>query len=267
MKNCKKILFTLVSIIMLVMINTSLASARAHSSSSSSSSSSSRSYRRYYYDHDSNLKSDTSGFTEFALIIIIIFLIIYIKFNPFTRKKIPKAKFLKNIDIINKDCLTISNSISHKRNYWNEYELSKRVENTFYRVENAWSDMDIDSISSYLTPGIITAFKSEIDTLASKGKQNVLKNITLIDSKLIGVRLEKNDAKDMAYFLIKGSMKDYICKLNKKNTKKLVTTSKFIEVWKFVRKDETWVLDEIINKEDFPYRENEFNVIDNYNLL
>ena len=273
MEKFKKILFTFTSIIILLVINTSIVFARANSGSSGGySGGSSSSYSDDNVNWNESKSTNVSGLLSIsAIIVLLLFLFIYIyitfDLHYYVKKRIQQIKFLKRTDSSNKYCLTIAKKISIDRKYWSIYELNKRVENSFYRIENAWSNMDIDSVSSYLNSSIMTSFKRKIHLLEIEGKQNILENITLINSILIGMKREKNDTKDLAYFLINGSMRDYVCRIDRKPIKKLAPINKFIEVWKFARKDGAWVLDEIINEEKFPYREKEFNVIDNFNLL
>ena len=73
----------------------------------------------------------------------------------------------------------------------------------------------------------------------------------LINLKPISIYDDEDDSKDLIWFYIKGKMVDYI--INTETNEKIEGndySKSFVEFWKFVKKDNKWVLAKILQKDE-----------------
>ena len=82
-------------------------------------------------------------------------------------------------------------------------------------------------------------------------EENVLKNIQLLDHKIVSVHDFQENEKDSFWVYIKGKMIDYTVDMETKEIKEGSTKpSEFIEYWRFLRNKDTFLLDGIAQKEE-----------------
>ena len=84
-------------------------------------------------------------------------------------------------------------------------------------------------------------------------KRNILKKIKLINLKPVSVIDDEDNSKDLIWFYIKGSMVDYTINTI---TNEIIDGNNsifgipFVEYWKFVRKNDKWVLSKILQADE-----------------
>lgn len=148
------------------------------------------------------------------------------------KKNSVSKKLIRELERIDKD--------------WNYGELKNRVEESFYKIQEAWTKRDIDIATNYVSKDLYSLHKSKIEWMKVRHEINVLKGVRLISALPIGVIDLEDESEDSIWFYIKGSMADYYIddrdggyiKGNKRR-------EGFEEYWKFIRSWDTWVLDEI----------------------
>ncbi len=171
-------------------------------------------------------------------IIIAPFVIIYQAIvNSRLKKKHKKAK-------------QMISEISQKDKMWNYRTLIARVEETFFKVQKAWTDRDQDYAKDCMTNRIYNKHKIQTDEMIDNGTINVLERVNLIESTIYSISDYKDDSLDTFSVRIKASMLDY--HINE-NTKDVVSgdsskATTFAEIWTFVREEDKWMLDEIDQK-------------------
>jgi predicted lipid-binding transport protein (Tim44 family) len=147
----------------------------------------------------------------------------------------------------NRQCKDLTARLEAFDPMWNMDAISARVEETYFKVQEAWAARDQDIAKDYMSPRLYAKHKAQTDQMIREGRRNVLENVNLKQAKVIGVRDLRDDAKDRFWVHLKGSMVDYTVN---DTTGGVVAGSmgkaeNFTEIWSFVRGEKGWVLDEI----------------------
>lgn len=205
-------------------------SSGGHSSSGSSSRSGTSGRRGY-----SNPIVNIISYILFALIFFTSAIILYFKI---LRASFNSKKSLRLLD--NKDIT------------WKYKTIEKRVIETFYIVQEAWTNNDMEKAKDYMAKDLYESFKIKLEWMDINNRRNVLKKIKLVNLKPVSVYDDKDDKKDLIWFYIKGKMIDYTIDTNTRNITNGNTKNRsFVEFWKFVKNnDNVWVLSEIIQEDE-----------------
>ncbi len=89
----------------------------------------------------------------------------------------------------------------------------------------------------------------------------MFKKIKLLNAKPVGLQHYKDNSKDVIWFYIHGLMIDYT--INEKTTQVVdgkTRNSSFIEYWKFIKKNDSWVVD-LIMQEDEVHIDRDFVIV------
>jgi len=130
---------------------------------------------------------------------------------------------------------------------WNHRRMSARIEETFLKVQKAWTERDQNLAKDCMSERIYIKHKMQTDEMLVNGRKNVLAKVNLKEAMIISVSDYKDDSKDSFSAHIKGSMIDYdiddktSAVLSGDNSK----IESFKEIWHFIRAGNKWVLDEI----------------------
>ena len=202
------------------------------SHSSSGGSSSSRHYGRRGYS------SPLSNIISAIIFILILFASTIILYFKVLRASFNSKRYLRLLD--NKD-----STFKYKT-------IEKRVIETFYVVEEAWTNNDMVKAKDYMDKDLYENFKSKLEWMDINNRRNILKKIRLVNLKPVSVYDDKDDNKDLIWFYIKGKMIDYIVDTKTKSIVSGDTKNKsFVEFWNFVKNDNNnWVLSEILQEDE-----------------
>lgn len=204
-------------------------SGGSHSSSGGSSSSGHYGRRGYSNPIVNIIFYIIFAFALFASAIILYFKVLRASFNS--------KRYLRLLD--NKDIT------------WKYKNIEKRVIETFYIVEEAWTNNDIEQARDYMDKDLYESFRIKLEWMDVNNKRNVLKKIRLVNLKPVSVYDDKDDNKDLIWFYIKGKMIDYIIDTKTKSIVSGNTKNRsFVEFWKFVKNDDKWVLSEILQEDE-----------------
>ncbi|HOD41184.1 MAG TPA: TIM44-like domain-containing protein, partial [Candidatus Wallbacteria bacterium] len=136
------------------------------------------------------------------------------------------------------------------------YELKERVKEVFMRVQEAWSEREPSYAESYVSQRLFYKHQRQIEDMLHKQEKNILKNINIIDVKIVEVAGGGNGLEPDGYggggrmkTIIRASMIDYVID---ENTGRIVdgdeyAPDEFCEQWNFVYEDDGWIADEIIS--------------------
>lgn len=202
------------------------------SHSSSGGSSSSRHYGRRGYS------SPLSNIISAIIFILILFASTIILYFKVLRASFNSKRYLRLLD--NKDIT------------WKYKTIENRVIETFYVVEEAWTNNDMVKAKDYMDKDLYENFKSKLEWMDINNRRNILKKIRLVNLKPVSVYDDKDDNKDLIWFYIKGKMIDYIVDTKTKSIVSGDTKNKsFAEFWKFVKNENNkWVLSEILQEDE-----------------
>ena len=136
-------------------------------------------------------------------------------------------------------------------NAWKYKDISSTVEKGFLAIQRAWANMDMSTASQYMSEELLSSFETKLSWMEYKGQKNVLDKIKLLKALPVAVNDDIDNSRDYIWFYIKGRMVDYTIDTS---TKEIVDGSKhassFVEYWQFVRKDDNWVLNCILQKDE-----------------
>lgn len=141
--------------------------------------------------------------------------------------------------------------LDDKDKSWNYRNIEQQVISTFYSVQESWTNMDMSASKEYMADDLYETFNTKLEWMQMGNKRNILKKIKLINLKPISIYDDEDDSKDLIWFYIKGKMVDYI--INTETNEKIDGndySKSFVEFWKFVKKDEKWVLAKILQKDE-----------------
>ena len=131
-------------------------------------------------------------------------------------------------------------------NAWKYENILSDVKDAYYSVQNAWTNMDMSTAKDHMEESLLVDFQLKLDEMERLHERNVLEKIKLIKAVPVYVYDNENNENDFVWFYIKGSMIDY--KINTDTQKKVSGTKhkvRFVEYWKFVRREDKWVLSKI----------------------
>lgn len=147
-------------------------------------------------------------------------------------------------------CISDINELSKSDYNWNYENIKKNIEEAFYKVQSAWMERDQDIAKEYMSDKLYSKHKLETENMKLRREKNILENLTLLG--VIPRSVQNNEGTDMdcIWFEIRAKAKDYTINedTNKVIQGKYRRCNQFTEYWKFTRKDNRWVLDEIKQK-------------------
>lgn len=136
-------------------------------------------------------------------------------------------------------------------NAWKFKDISATVKESFYSIQTAWTNMDMTTASQYMSEDLYNSFQTKLSWMEYRNKKNILENINLIQALPVAVHDDPDNSRDFIWFYIKGRMIDYtIDTTTQLKIDGKVSPATFVEYWRFVRKDDTWVLNKILQKDE-----------------
>lgn len=142
--------------------------------------------------------------------------------------------------------------LSKKDTAWKYRKIEKQAIKTFYAVQKAWTNMNMEPAKEYMDKDLYENFQTKLEWMEVGNKRNILKRIRLINLRPVSVHDDEDDDKDLVWFYINGFMVDYI--INTQTNEKIegndIFGMPFIEFWKFTRKGDQWVLSKILQSDE-----------------
>ena len=136
-------------------------------------------------------------------------------------------------------------------NAWKYNYISNTVEDGFYAIQNAWTNMDMSTASQYMSNELREDFQTKLNWMEHRNQRNVLEDVKLLKALPVAVHDDVNNDKDFVWFYIKGRMIDYTIDTNTQLvTEGSTSAASFVEYWQFVRKNDNWVLNKILQKHE-----------------
>ena len=174
---------------------------------------------------------------EFVMFPIVIFsstIVFYIKLTKWSRRSKKMMKQMMQSD-----------------SAWKFKDVSEMVNDSFYAIQTAWSDMDMTPAAQYMSAELFDSFQIKLNWMSFKNQKNILKNINLIKALPVAVYDDADNSRDYIWFYIKGRMVDYIINTETQMRESGSTSAaSFEEYWQFVRRDDRWVLNQILQKNE-----------------
>lgn len=131
--------------------------------------------------------------------------------------------------------------------FWDEKDLIEKVKDSYFVIQNAWSQQDLITLSYYLTDDLYKEWENKVTWQQFRNERNVLKNVRLLHKSIISVHDDFDNTKDYFWVMIMGKMTDQIVRNQKVES---VEYGAFKEFWKFVRDGDRILLDEILQEDE-----------------
>ena len=98
---------------------------------------------------------------------------------------------------------------------------------------------------------IYDSFQTKLNWMSYRNQKNILENIQLIQALPVAVHDDNDNSRDYIWFYIKGRMVDYIIDTNTQlKVSGNTSSTSFVEYWQFIRKEDKWVLNKILQKNE-----------------
>ena len=134
---------------------------------------------------------------------------------------------------------------------WKYGQVLSDVEESFLAIQRAWTNMDMSTASQYMSDELLDSFQTKLNWMKYKNQRNVLEKIRLIEALPVAVYDDSDNSRDYIWFYIKGRMVDYTVDTETQLIVEGSTSpSSFVEYWKYVRKNDRWVLSNILQKNE-----------------
>ena len=135
--------------------------------------------------------------------------------------------------------------------FWKESTIKKQVEDIYYLAQNAWTNKNIGSLRDYVSDDLYENWRMKLDWMDIRNERNVLDRIKLLSTSIVGVYDAKLNEHDFVWVCVRGKMVDYKVDETTNDIIEGDTRShEFLEYWKFIRKEESILLDEVQQIED-----------------
>lgn len=130
---------------------------------------------------------------------------------------------------------------------WNMEGLKNRVAACYFKVQEAWTERNQDIAREYMSRRLYEKHKADTDLMLANGERNVLKDVDLLEARVVEAVDYTDDSRDRFWVYIKGAMIDYTVREpgGEVIKGKPHEREEFTELWKFTREGGRWVLDEI----------------------
>jgi hypothetical protein len=141
--------------------------------------------------------------------------------------------------------------IMQSDNAWKYKDISSTVKDSFIAIQTAWANMDMTSASQYISDELYDSFQTKLNWMSYRNEKNILENIQLIQALPVAVHDDSDNSRDYIWFYIKGKMIDYIINTNTQlKVSGNTSSTSFVEYWQFIRKEDKWVLNKILQKNE-----------------
>lgn len=164
------------------------------------------------YDYDWGSGSYSSGsyndnFVFMAVVIIIIIACLISNRNnrnrPSSGRRNSTTKLNNYKDIDTSKILSIDPKLDTS-------EFKNKAFTIYKDIQTAWMNFDTETIRKLTTDEIYNMYSSQLETLKLKKQKNIMKDITLLDSKIIDIKKEDNVITTSVYLKVK--CYDYVIK-------------------------------------------------------
>jgi predicted lipid-binding transport protein (Tim44 family) len=147
--------------------------------------------------------------------------------------------------------LLLMKQMAESDNAWLFSDIKNVVEECFYAVQNAWTNLNMAPAAPYMTENLMEEWQTKLNWMKHREERNVLENIQLLKALPVAVYDDTDNTKDQIWFYIKGKMVDYT--INESTRAKISgsrSPASFVEYWQFVRRDGQWVLNRVLQKNE-----------------
>ncbi|HEY3278354.1 MAG TPA: Tim44 domain-containing protein [Syntrophorhabdaceae bacterium] len=136
---------------------------------------------------------------------------------------------------------------------FNEYRFKEMVEDSFFKIQSAWTKRDLDSVRYLFTPQMLNTFQEDVSRYQTNKQINRLENIAVRQVEIVDAVQEQGVENITVKFL--ASLLDYVVD---ETSNQVISGSpsdpvKFLEYWTFTRRtgERSWALGGITQEGDY----------------
>lgn len=149
-----------------------------------------------------------------------------------------------------RECENLLKVAATRDSAWKANAIKSRIEQAFFKIQEAWMERNQDIAKEYMSERLYAKHKMQTDTMIRNKKKNMLDALNLTEAKIVQIADYKDDSNDSFWVYIRASAVDY--KIDEATGSVVdgdaTKSHPFAELWKFVRSDQNWVVDEIDQK-------------------
>jgi hypothetical protein len=142
----------------------------------------------------------------------------------------------------------ISNK-SSEDTLWNYEQMIDFAQEVFVKMQKAWMERNMELVKDIITERLYKDYQKKLDWQKVKHEQNIIEDIEIKRTEIIGVEDHAGKGNDTFTIYIKGKLVDYTIsdKTGKIYTNKAKGKSSFVDLYYFLRQEDKWLLDRIDN--------------------
>lgn len=197
---------------------------------------------RSSYGYNSYGRSSSDSVDVFMIIVLIGLVLLAFSFFGLVSANLLKGLIMEKRDTAHKQL----QSSEAEDPVWNKRLLHARIEEVFFKVQFAWTDRNQEAARKHMSSRIYQKHKLQTDAMLQANRRNVLEDINLKEIIIIGAEDYLDNSIDAFAAFLKGTIIDYhVDELTGFRIQGNEVPEDFAEIWRFIRDDNTWVLDEI----------------------
>ena len=149
----------------------------------------------------------------------------------------------------NKRARQLISQLHSQDTIWNYDQMIDFAQDVFVKMQNAWMERNMELVKDIVTERLYQDYQKKLDWQKVKHEQNIIEDIEIKRTEIIGMEDHAGKDKDRFTIYIKGKLVDYTIsdKTGKIYTNKAKGKTSFVDLYYFLRKEEKWVLDRIEN--------------------
>lgn len=128
---------------------------------------------------------------------------------------------------------------------WQEAAIMERVRQAFYDFQKDWSNFDVPHMQTYIAQPYLWHVYYIMKALSQMNRQNLVANPEIIDAVVADIYDGEHNSQDSFTVYIRARAQDSLIDSAKSNVI-YMDNSPFEELWHFVRQENTWFLDGIL---------------------
>jgi predicted lipid-binding transport protein (Tim44 family) len=149
----------------------------------------------------------------------------------------------------NKRARQLISQLGTKDAIWNYEQMIDYAQEVFVKMQKAWMERNMELVKDIITERLYQDYQKKLDWQKVKHEQNIIEDIEIKRTEIIGMEDHAGKDKDRFTIYIKGKLVDYTIsdKTGKIYTNKAKGKTDFVDLYYFLRREEKWFLDRIEN--------------------
>lgn len=161
----------------------------------------------YYYSGGSSVGGGGIGVVDIAIIVVVI-AIIALNYKNIAGAAGKKKVNLQRPNVNTANMVNDLAALKQKDPAFNESRFLEDVSNLYVRIQNAWTDKNLDSVRNKLSSELTAKTERQIDTYKKNGVTNHIDKISVLGTNIIGCT--NDNLNDIITVQITARITDYV---------------------------------------------------------